>query len=571
MILGLWLVPSFVFAQDTPARPVIRPFGVLHGASMNSFGLPRGGVFLVQGAWLGPDTLVVAQPPYAVELASARIEIRSLASGEVFDAFLIHAWSFQLGAILPSGTPTGPAELTVQYEGRRSVAVEIEVVDAAPGIFSQSQEGGGPGVVQNYFSPNEQPLNGLTHPARPGQYLILWATGLGPIDAPDNAEPPVGDLPGDVVVRIGDLEVKPDYAGRAPGAPGVDQINVRLPDDERLPEGCYVRIRVTVNGRSSGQVTLAIARSGDVCEHPWGLAPERLAELDAGERLPVARLFLSDFSSLRTLGPTQEEPLRSIVAVAQMDLANVFGVARLTPSGPGFPAADGFCGSSIGLSVVFGDVVIEPIPRPPPPLNPARVEADAGAMLELLGPGGRRAELTRLAVPDDFPPAPFFPRPYQNREKLADDLYESGEWILQAAGGVDVGAFAADFSLPALPAIEPPGTIGRTEDIEVSWPVEGYELSDTVRVSLGVRVLDDQQPGQQRLGQRRVESADCWVPAQMGRVVIPRRAIEELPTPLEGLAEWSVSIHATRVLDAPTLDHAEMSFSAQRTVSVRFE
>ena len=50
-----------------------------------------------------------------------------------------------------------------------------------------SQTGGGPGVIQNYELPTSQPLNSLTQPAAPGQYLILWGTGLGGIESPEHA------------------------------------------------------------------------------------------------------------------------------------------------------------------------------------------------------------------------------------------------------------------------------------------------------------------------------------------------------------------------------------------------
>lgn len=64
-------------------------------------------------------------------------------------------------------------------DGARSERYEILVVDSAPGLFAVNQQGFGPSVIQNFISPAEQPLNTLTNPALPGQYVILWGTGLG--------------------------------------------------------------------------------------------------------------------------------------------------------------------------------------------------------------------------------------------------------------------------------------------------------------------------------------------------------------------------------------------------------
>ena len=159
-------------AQTDPPNPAIAPFGIVHGAS-NSTGLTtelaRGGIFLVRGAWLGSGDLVLAEPPFQPELAGSRIEIRSVESGIVYSAAMIHAWNFQLAGILPLETPAGPAQVTAVYQDRRGAPVEILVGDSLLGLFTVSQQGFGPGVIQNFISPAEQPLNTLTNPAKTGQ------------------------------------------------------------------------------------------------------------------------------------------------------------------------------------------------------------------------------------------------------------------------------------------------------------------------------------------------------------------------------------------------------------------
>ena len=199
MLLGALVVLVFFSVegrtQSPPPDPVIARFGVVHGASnVGGFSpvLPRGGIFLVRGAWLGPDDLVVAAQAFESELASSRLEVRSLESGVVYHADMIHAWTFQVAGIMPTAVPPGLAEITVVYQGRRSEAVEIELVDSLPGLFAVSQQGHGPGVIQNFVSPTEQPLNSLTNPALPGQFIILWGTGLGPEATLENTAVTIG-------------------------------------------------------------------------------------------------------------------------------------------------------------------------------------------------------------------------------------------------------------------------------------------------------------------------------------------------------------------------------------------
>ena len=81
--------------------------------------------------------------------------------------------------ILPSTTPLGRAQLTVIHGGEASEPQEVDVLSRAVGIFTESMDGRGPGVVQNVVSNADQPLNQLTRPALPGQCIVLWATGLG--------------------------------------------------------------------------------------------------------------------------------------------------------------------------------------------------------------------------------------------------------------------------------------------------------------------------------------------------------------------------------------------------------
>ena len=558
VLLSLFVVGGLVAtAQTDRLSPVVERFGVRHGASNVSRllpSLPRGGIFLVRGAWLGPNDLVLAAQPFTSELAGARIQIRSVGSGVVYNADMVHAWAFQLAAILPSEIPAGPVELTAVYEGRSSERVEILVVDSMPGLFAVSQQGFGPGVIQNFISPTEQPLNTLTNPASGGQYIILWGTGLG--------EPAAAE---DIRVTVGHLSLKPHYAGPAPGFAGVDQFNVMLPNREDLPTGCYVPVWVSRGLSSTGQVTVAIGDTPGRCDHPWELSPEKLADLDRGERIKTLQVFLSDAEDV--ISPTEGErplPRRRLLAFASLDLANGSGVALRSPQSMAPLEEIGeWCGSS-SLRWVAGDFsggLVQPLPQRPPPPNPLFLPADAGESLEFVGPGGRKMELRRL-MPS------FDDRYYFNLfdQPGSADLLVSGTWTLRAPGGADVGAFGAAVELPGLPAVMAPASIDLSEDIAVEWTGRSYASGDRVDLLIGVRTSD-----QHDSSRRVVSGVHCSVPAVDGGLTIAADVLETLPEPADGMAIWQFSLYARRNLDIPQLEYAGLDFRMSRIKRLRID
>jgi uncharacterized protein (TIGR03437 family) len=80
-------------------------------------------------------------------------------------------------AVVPAGLPTAAAEVQVVSEGRSSNAVLVPVAVASPGLFSVD----GTGVGQGYILNQDGTLNTSDHPARPGERVTVYATGVGPV------------------------------------------------------------------------------------------------------------------------------------------------------------------------------------------------------------------------------------------------------------------------------------------------------------------------------------------------------------------------------------------------------
>src|SRR5205807_1990311 len=164
--------------------------------------------------------------------------------------------------------PPGPATVTVSYEGRAGKPADIIVARRQIGIFTLNEAGSGPAVAQNLNSSADQPVNTLVTPARPGQLVTLWGTGLGAVPGDEAAAPQVGDL-GPISLYVGGKRAVVRYAGRSGCCVGVDQIIFEVPP---AVEGCYVPViavtgsyavqnlvrSVPMDGPSSNFATLSI-------------------------------------------------------------------------------------------------------------------------------------------------------------------------------------------------------------------------------------------------------------------------------------------------------------------------
>jgi uncharacterized protein (TIGR03437 family) len=133
---------------------------------------------------------------------------------------LFYAGTGQINVQVPYEVSGETATSVVVDTGLESAAVSIPVAAAMPGLFS--------GAVN--FSNNSP--NTASNPVAPGDYVILYATGLGdlvtPIDTGD-AAPGADASANAVTVTVGSAQVTPYYAGATPGLAGLDQISVQIP------------------------------------------------------------------------------------------------------------------------------------------------------------------------------------------------------------------------------------------------------------------------------------------------------------------------------------------------------
>jgi len=194
---------------------------VVNAASQIGGPVSSGEIVSIIGAQLGPsDGQAAAVMDGSFPTTSGGVSV----SFDGIAAPLLYSSSNQINAIVPyelAGRTT--AQLQVENAGIRSTPFTVTLRDAAPGIFTINGSGSGPGAIVN----EDGTVNSARNPAARGTVVSIYATGQGAALAPR------------VLVVIQGLAADVLYAGPAPQAPGLMQVNVRLPDgivsSDRIP------------------------------------------------------------------------------------------------------------------------------------------------------------------------------------------------------------------------------------------------------------------------------------------------------------------------------------------------
>ena len=186
----------------------------------------------IYGERLSASTVQASQMPPATTLAGLIVSINGAR------APLLYVSPGQVNAQIPWDTTPGPGTFTVFVDGALSNSVTVMIGDFAPGIFLVARGADGAPV-----SPQQ--------PAMAGETLLIYATGLGPVN---NTQPdrPAIEKP---TVSIGGVSAIVELAEPAPGYVGIQQVRIQLPDGTAA--GTAVPLTLTVGGLTA-TVPLAI-------------------------------------------------------------------------------------------------------------------------------------------------------------------------------------------------------------------------------------------------------------------------------------------------------------------------
>lgn len=163
----------------------------------------------------------------------------------------------QIGIQIPyelAGQSSATIQVTVA--GQTSAPRTINLAAVAPGVFTLSQDGKGAAIVIHQ--------DGITvvntqNPARPGEIVLLYATGLGAVTpALPTGAPSAGNLTAaTTTVPVDGTNAILDFSGASPGFVGLSQVNFRIPANTRT--GSDLPLSLIVGGRPSNPVTITVA------------------------------------------------------------------------------------------------------------------------------------------------------------------------------------------------------------------------------------------------------------------------------------------------------------------------
>ncbi len=157
------------------------------------------------------------------------------------------------------------ANLTTIGADGATATFPVSLSRLAPAIFTVNQQGTGQGMVtisnsSMLVAPAGSIDGAVTRAATRGDFITIYCVGLGPV----NNAPATGATASDasstttsaVSAVLNGVSVPAAFAGLAPGAVGLYQVNVQIPDN--APTGNAVGLTLSVGGATSNTVTIAI-------------------------------------------------------------------------------------------------------------------------------------------------------------------------------------------------------------------------------------------------------------------------------------------------------------------------
>ncbi len=459
--------------------PAISQNGVFNSASHIPPTLPggpiaRGALFTIRGVRLGRTG------------ASTVILVHTGARGAVR---VISAQSRDIEARMPPDAPLGEGSLVVETGAEDSKPFPVEVVPSNPGIFSQNGEGWGPARADNLDAQERATPNAFDHPARRGQRLRFFSTGLGGASA--------------VRVVVGNRAV-PGASVRPGRTPGEEQITIRIPGD--APEGCYVPLYLDLGAaRASNVVTVAIASRATSCDP--GPVP-----LLIGERPAFVLLSRTRMRAEHSNGDIVDD--HALATFVQKNDAPVLSPMLLLPPAGSCTAYTGDFQSRPTLAVSISDSLVSDL---------GGAGLDAGPHL-LLARGEQSRTLPRIPGAPGLYKVHLGTNDAAFRGRALPLFLDPENLLLSSGGGKDIGAFRLNFHGPApieWTDREQHAFVDRKTPLTVHWPAE-----TTNRIVLILATNVDQIT-------TAVGTCLCTARASAGSFTIPAALLGNIPVTMD--------------------------------------
>jgi uncharacterized protein (TIGR03437 family) len=256
------LLADHISAPALPAsKPVIKPGGVISTAQFGAFpDISPGSWIDIYGSNLSATTRGWSGADFTGPNAPTSLDgVTVTISGR--PAFVEYVSPGQVNALVPSHVPVGPAEVIVTGPTGTSDPYIIAVQAVQPGLLAPSsfQVGGQQYVgalasdFQTFILPAGAVAGVKSRPAKPGETIVFYGVGFGSVTPNLNAGTLVSQkntLSTPIEIRFGKVPAALSYDGMAPGATGLYQFDVVVPD---VPDNPAVPLTFSLAGTTPSQ------------------------------------------------------------------------------------------------------------------------------------------------------------------------------------------------------------------------------------------------------------------------------------------------------------------------------
>ena len=243
-----------VLAQGATAAPLLTAGGIVHAASFET-GVPiaPGSLITIYGYKLADREGSAPGIPLPSSLNGTEVTLGNRPLPLLFTS------DGQLNAQVPYDVPVDTQhQILVKRGDAIAVPETLNVAAAQPGIFTTAQNGSGQGAIV------KQDGISLAEPATPanrGEVVIIYCSGLGPVNPPvvagrPSPSSPLSSVTNPVTVTIGGQQAQVLFAGLAPTFSGLYQINAFVPANAAT--GDAVEVILESAGQRSRPVTIAV-------------------------------------------------------------------------------------------------------------------------------------------------------------------------------------------------------------------------------------------------------------------------------------------------------------------------
>ncbi len=280
------------------AQPLLPP-GTMVNAADYKYDLSPGAIASVFGQDLAGGYAAAASVPLPAELAGTRVEATDGTRTVALPVYMVSP--SQVNVQVP--WDLGP-RITVRVKGPHGETrpYTLALSERAPRLFTWNMAGTGTAIATRADgTPADQ-----DHPVQPGEWITLWANGLGAVEPALPAGHPANDgsegrplhrVTGQTKVWIDGQPAEVLFAGLAPYNVGLYQINVRVPYSDRRGQ---VQIALEVDDSvAQGGLTMPLRPNGFYWALSAGKFPNGQTRTAAGPDAAVA--FLHD--DLEAWGP----------------------------------------------------------------------------------------------------------------------------------------------------------------------------------------------------------------------------------------------------------------------------